>query len=77
MSAVLMEAAYREPCRILGAHVTRVAREGAESVICIEYCDGVCRLRQAALEYGALRGLSDALSDGLARARIGCIMLTS
>ena len=74
--AALMEAAYREPCRILEAHVTRVARGGTESVICTEYCDGVCRLRQAALEL-ALQGLPDVPSEGLPPARNRCIMLTS
>ena len=31
------EAAYRGLCRILGAHITRVARGGEESIICDEY----------------------------------------
>ena len=29
-----MMAAYREPCRVLGAHITRVARGDTESIIC-------------------------------------------
>ena len=73
------EGAYRWPCRILGAYITRVARGGEESVICDEYCeaDGGCQLRKAALELGALQGLTDALSEGVARARTRCIMLTT
>jgi len=73
------EAAYRGPCRVLGAHITRLAREGRESIICDQYCeaDGGCQLRKAALEYGALQGLTDVLSDDLALARIRCIMLTA
>ena len=73
------EAAYRGPCRILGAHITRVARGGEESIICDEYCeaDGGCQLRKAALELGALQGLTDGLSEGVARARTRCIMLTA
>ena len=73
------EAAYRGPCRILGAHITRVARGGEESIICDEYCeaDGGCQLRKAAFELGALQGLTDALSEGVARARTRCIMLTA
>jgi len=72
------EAAYRGPCRVLGAHITRVARGGRESVICDEYCetDGTCQLRKAALRYGPLQGLPD-LSEGLPLARTRCIMLSS
>ena len=74
-----MMAAYREPCRVLGAHITRVARGDTESIICDQYCeaDGGCQLRKAALELGALQGLTDALSEGVARARTRCIMLTT
>jgi hypothetical protein len=76
---VQTEAAYRGPCRVLGAHITRLARDGRESIICDQYCeaDGGCQLRKAALEYGALQGLTEALSDDLALARIRCIMLTA
>jgi hypothetical protein len=73
------EAAYRGPCRVLGAHITRVARGGRESIICEEYCeaDGSCQLRKAALRYGALQGLPDILPEGLPAGRTRCIMLTS
>lgn len=73
------DAAYRGPCRVLGAHITRVARGGRESVICDEYCevDGGCRLRKAALAYGALQGLPDVLCEGPPPARTRCIMLTT
>ena len=73
------EAAYRGPCRVLGAHITRVARGGRESIICDEYCeeDGGCQLRKAALRYGALQGLPDVLAEGLPAASARCIMLTS
>ena len=76
---VRMELAYRAPCRVLGAHITRVAREGRESIICDEYCeaDGGCQLRKAALERGALQGLTDILSEGVVPARTRCIMLTA
>ena len=73
------EAAYRAPCRVLGAHVTRVAHRGRESIICDEYCeaDGGCQLRKAALRYGALQGLPDVAAEGLPLARTRCIMLSS
>ena len=74
------EAAYRGPCRVLGAHITRIARGGRESIICDEYCekDGGCQLRKAALRYGPpLQGLADVPSEGLPPARTRCIMLTS
>ena len=72
-------AAYREPCRVLGAHITRVARGDTESIICDEYCeaDGGCQLRKAALERGVLQGLTDILSEGVVPARTRCIMLTA
>jgi hypothetical protein len=66
------ESAYRGPCRILGAHITRVTRAGTALVACTEYCDGVCRLRKAALE-----NLAPGLSDGVAPGETRCIMLTA
>ena len=73
------QAAYRGPCRVLGAHITRIARGGRESIICDEYCetDGGCQLRKAALRYGPLQGLPDVQSEGLPPDRTRCIMLTS
>ena len=70
--SALAESAYRGPCRILGAHITRVARGGKELIICAEYCDGVCRLRRAALE-----NLATGLSDGVAPGETRCVMLTA
>jgi hypothetical protein len=74
-----MMAAYREPCRILGAHITRVARGDTESIICDQYCeaDGGCQLRRAALEGGASHGTPDILSEGVVSARTRCVMLTA
>ena len=71
------ESAYRGPCRVLGAHITRVARGGTESIICDEYCEtgGVCQLRKAAL--GAPPGLTDVVSESVARDGTRCIMLTA
>jgi len=72
-------AAYREPCRVLGAHITRVARGDTESIICDEYCeaDGGCQLRRAALEGGASQGTTDIVSKGVVPARTRCITLTA
>ena len=70
--SALMESAYRGPCRVLGAHITRVARGGTELVICTEYCDGACRLRKTALE-----SLAPGLSDGVAPGETRCVMLTA
>jgi hypothetical protein len=71
--ASLMESAYLGPCRILGRHITRVTRGDSEVIICAEYCDGNCRLRQSAFEAAAAQDPSAAL------AAIGtrCIMLTA
>ncbi len=66
------ESAYRGPCRILGAHITRVVRGETELVICTEYCDGVCQLRKAALE-----SMAPGLSDGVAPGETRCVMLTA
>ena len=71
--AALMESAYRGPCRILGAHITRIARGGSEVVICEEYCDGLCRLRQAAFERAADQPASEVVAPAIAR----CIMLSA
>ena len=66
------ESAYRGPCRILGAHITRVTRGGTDLVFCTEYCDGVCQLRKAALE-----SMAPGLSDGVALGEIRCVMLSA
>ena len=66
------ESAYRGPCRILGAHITRVTRDGMDMVVCAEYCDGVCQIRKAALE-----SLAPGLSDGVAPGETRCIMLSA
>lgn len=71
--SALMESAYRGPCRILGAHITTIARAGREVVICPEYCDGLCRLRQTAFERAAGQPASDVVSAAVAR----CIMLSA
>jgi hypothetical protein len=74
-----MELAYRGPCRILGAHITRVARAGAERIICAEYreADGGCQLRKAALEYATTAILTDAPSEVHTAGRTRCLMLTA
>ena len=74
-----MESAYRGPCLILGAHVTRVTRGGTTRIICSEYCEteGICRLKKAALESGTIQGLIEASSEGVALGGTRCVMLTA
>ena len=71
--ASLMESAYLGPCRILGRHVTRVTRPDSEVIICAEYCDGNCRLRESAFGAAAAQDPSAALAPPGTR----CIMLTT
>jgi hypothetical protein len=70
------DAAYRGPCRVLGAHVTRISRGSTPVVICGEYCEtgGICLLRLAALDH-SLGDRSDGTSQP--RADVGCVMLTA
>ena len=70
--ASLMESAYLGPCRVLGRHITRVTRGDSEVIICAEYCDGSCRLRQSAFQAMASQDASAAPAPGSTR----CIMLT-
>ena len=71
--ASLMESAYLGPCRILGRHITRVTRADSETILCAEYCDGQCRLRQGGFD------MSTAQETSAASTSIGtrCIMLTA
>jgi hypothetical protein len=73
------DSAYRGPCPILGAHVTRVTHRGSTRILCSEYCEteGICRLRKAALEGGTLQGLIEATSEGMALGGTSCVMLTA
>ncbi len=71
--AALMESAYRGPCRILGEHITRVARGNTQVVICAEYCEGICRLRLSAFEAAAAQDPSTTLAPVGTR----CVMLTA
>ena len=73
------ESAYRGPCRILGAHVTRVTRGGTTHVLCGEYCEtgGICLLRQATLERGPIQRPTEAFSEGSALSGTRCVMLTA
>ena len=68
-----VDSAYRGPCPILGAHVTRVTHRGSTRILCSEYCEteGICRLRKAALEGGTLQGLIEASSEGMALGALG------
>ena len=77
--SALVQSAYRGPCRILGAHVTRVTDGGTTRVCCGEYgeTEGVCLLRKAALEYGRPQGLLEASPESLAVGAIRCVMLTA
>jgi hypothetical protein len=64
------ESAYRGPCPILNAHVTRDTRAGTTRVFCHEYCEpeGVCQLKKAAL---------DSSSGSIAPEGTACVMLTA
>jgi hypothetical protein len=65
-SSVRADSAYRGPCRVCGAHITRVTRGGTEEILCDEYdpTGGICLLRQATLGKGPSQG------------RTRCVMLT-
>lgn len=71
------ESAYRGPCRVLGAHITRVTRGGTVQIICGEYCEAEesCRLKKAALESGTTQGVTEASSGGVAPGGTRCVML--
>ena len=71
--ASLMESAYLGPCRILGRHITRVTRADSETILCPEYCDGHCRMRQRAFDEAALQDPSAAAASSATR----CVMLTA
>jgi len=72
------ESAYRGPCRILGAHVTRVTRGGTTHVLCGEYCEtgGICQVRRAAFHSGPIQP-TEAFSEGTALSGSRCVMLTA
>ena len=71
--ASLLESAYLGPCRILGRHITRVTRADSEVILCAEYCEGHCRLRQSAFETAASQDRSEASTSINTR----CVMLTA
>jgi hypothetical protein len=79
LPSALMESAYRGPCPILGAHVTRVTQKGSTRILCGEYCEagGICRLKKAALERDELQGVIEASSDGVPLGGTSCVMLTA
>jgi hypothetical protein len=71
----VVELAYRGPCPILGAHVTRVTKAGITSVRCSEYCEieRTCRLKMA--DCGTLRGSAEPLSGNAPLGNTHCVML--
>jgi hypothetical protein len=73
------ESAYRGPCRVLGAHITRITRGGEALILCGEYGEtgGICLLRQAALECGSVQELGEASPAGGAPGGSRCVMLTA
>jgi hypothetical protein len=72
-----VQSAYRGPCPILGAHVTRMTHGETTRILCSEYCETehFCRLRKAALEANVLQGLAESSSESVTFAAIGCVML--
>ena len=67
---------YRGPCRLLGAHITRVTSGGASIVLCAEFCepDGACRLQLAVLAERSDGAFETGASD-LVRTVARCVML--
>jgi hypothetical protein len=78
LSSVRGDSAYRGPCRVLGAHITRVTRGETEEILCGEYCPtgGICLLRQAMLGETPTQGLTVGSSEG-ALGGTRCVMLTA
>jgi hypothetical protein len=77
--SALAESAYRGPCPILGAHVTRVTHGGTTRILCGEYCETerICLLKKAALERRTLQGPVEPSSEGVPLGGICCVMLTA
>ena len=70
-----VELAYRGPCPILGAHVTRVTKAGITSVRCSEYreIERTCRLKMA--DCGTLCGSAQPSSGNAPLDNTRCVML--
>jgi hypothetical protein len=73
------ESSYRGPCRLLGAHITRVTRAGASTVLCDEFCegDGACRLQLAMLDLRRQAALEAHAPEASRAAAARCLMLAT